>query len=101
MTRDQSPKYINISCSSKSKKKKNNFKKMGRREFQWLEASTLSLPRAWVQSLAEELISHELQGRVKKKKMETLLLDCSLGVPIPWLLSFLPGGLCPEPAAGF
>ena len=72
MTRDQSPKYTNISCSSKSKKKKNNFLKMGRREFQWLEASTLSLSRAWVQSLAEELISHKLQGSVKKKKMETL-----------------------------
>ena len=56
----------------KIQKKKNNFKEMGRRGFQWLEASTLSLPRVWVQSLAEELISHKLQGRVKKKKMETL-----------------------------
>ena len=72
MTRDQSPKYINISCSSISPQKKKSIKKMGRREFQWLEASTLSLSRAWVQSLAEELISHELQGRVKKKRMETL-----------------------------
>ena len=72
MIRYQSPKYINISCSSIIKTKKKSIKKMGRREFQWLEASTLSPPRAWVQSLAEELIYHELQGRVKKKRMETL-----------------------------